>query len=79
MLPWDVWGSMPKKQAQLGPAELAYFDRLAQLTAAPDEHARELRALYESDAGLRPGASVWNDVTRADEQVDQAPAGVKLA
>jgi Transglutaminase-like superfamily len=78
MLPWDVWGGMSKPNAELSPDELAFFDHLAQLTAAPDEHAKELRALYESDARLRPGPTVWNDVTQASEKTDEAPAGVKL-
>ena len=64
--------------AELTPDELVFFDRLAQLTAAPDEHAKELRALYEQDARLRPGSTVWNDVKQATEQVDEAPAGLKL-
>jgi hypothetical protein len=78
MLPWDVWGGMPKVNAELTPEELGFFDHLAQLTAAPDEHAEELRALYERDARLRPGPTVWNDVKQASEQVDEPPAGVKL-
>jgi hypothetical protein len=78
MLPWDVWGSMSQPMAELTPDELAYFDRLALLTAAPDEHAKELRALYESDPRLRPGPTVWNGLTRANERVDEPPAGVKL-
>jgi hypothetical protein len=78
LLPWDVWGGMPKVNADLSVAELTFFDRLAQLTAAPDEHAKELHALYETDARLRPGSSVWNDQKQAHENVDDPPAGVKL-
>lgn len=79
MLPWDVWGGMVKPDVTLTPPELAFFDELARLTAAPDEHASALHALYESDARLRPGERVWNDVAQENERVDHAPSGVKLA
>ena len=79
MLPWDVWGAMAKPQATLTPEQLVFFDRLAQLTAAPDAHVTELRALFESGDALKPGATVWNDRLQQAEQVDQPPAGVKLS
>lgn len=78
MLPWDVWGAMAKPHASLTPDELAFFDRLAQLTAAPDAHAHELRALFESGDALKPGATVWNGRLQRAERVDQPPSGVKL-
>jgi hypothetical protein len=77
LLPWDVWGRMPNPNATLSQQELAFFDRLAQLTAAPDDHARELRKLYES-AALQPGPTVWNGRTQASEAIDASPAGVPL-
>jgi hypothetical protein len=77
-LPWDVWGGMAKINEALSPEQLAFFDRLAKLTAAPDEHAKELRALYD-DERVRIGKSVWNDRTQANESVDEPPAGVPLA
>lgn len=78
MLPWDVWGGMPKPNAELTPDELTFFDHLAQLTAAPDVHARELRKLYETDTRIQPGATVWNDRTQASENIDEPPPGVML-
>lgn len=78
LLAWDVWGAMAKQKAILTPEELAFGDRLAKLTAAPEEHVRELRALYDSDARLRPGATVWNDRTLANESIDAPPEGVVL-
>jgi Transglutaminase-like superfamily len=77
-LPWDVWGGMLGAQAALSPDQLAFFDRLAVLTAAPDEHAQELRALYD-DERLRIGKTVWNDRTQANEKIDEPPTGVPLA
>jgi hypothetical protein len=78
MLPWDVWGGMTKPNVGLTPDELAFGDRLARLTAAPEEHAKELRSLYNSDARIKPGASVWNDRTQTNDEVDSAPAGVPI-
>jgi hypothetical protein len=78
LLPWDVWGGMSKPNATLTPDEIAFGDRLAKLTATPDEHAKELRALYESDQRLRPGPTVWNDRTQQNEPIDAAPAGVPI-
>lgn len=70
LLPWDVWGAMAKPSAPLSHDELAFFDRIAQLTAAADEHAGELRALFESDARLNPAGEVWNDRMQRLERVD---------
>jgi hypothetical protein len=78
MLPWDVWGGMTKPNLGLTPDELAFGDHLARLTAAPEEHAKELRSIYLNDARIKPGSSVWNDRTQANEDVDAAPAGIAL-
>jgi hypothetical protein len=78
MLPWDVWGGIPKANVGLTPDELAFGDHLARLTAAPEEHAKELRSVYLNDARIKPGASVWNDRTQTNDEVDAAPAGVPL-
>lgn len=78
VLPWDVWSGMAQPNLDITPEQLAYYDRLAKLTAAPDEHARELRQLFETDAKLRPGPSVWNDRAQAQESIDVPPAGVPL-
>jgi hypothetical protein len=79
LLPWDVWGAMPQPNRAISPEELTFFDRLAKLTAAPDEHARELRALFESDERVRPGATVFNDRTQRNEPTDAPPDGVRVA
>jgi Transglutaminase-like superfamily len=53
VLPWDVWGGMT--QGELSQEQLAFFDRLAVLTRAPDEHFDELRSLFRADPRLRIG------------------------
>ena len=69
MLPWDVWGAMPGPERPLHSDELAFFDRLAELTRAPDAAFPELRALYEGDDRLRVPATVRNAVLNRDEAI----------
>lgn len=67
MLPWDVWGAMPAPDDALGEDALAFFDRLAALTRAPDASFDELRALYQDDQGLRAPGVVFNAVRNRPE------------
>jgi hypothetical protein len=67
MLPWDCWGAMPHPGQQLDSGALAFFDRLAALTEAPDSSFGELRALYEKDERVRVPATVFNAVLNRTE------------
>jgi hypothetical protein len=78
LLPWDVWGAMPGVNQPISAEQLPFLDRLAQVTANPEEHADELASLFATDPRVRPGATVWNDRTQAHEQLDAPPAGVAL-
>jgi hypothetical protein len=69
MLPWDVWGAMPRPDETLREESLAFFDRLAALTRAPDAAFAELRQLYESDDRLRVPPTVFNAVRQRPETV----------
>jgi hypothetical protein len=69
MLPWDMWGAMPKPEDTIAPQTIALFDKLAALTQAPDAHFAELRALYEGDLNLRVPPSVFNALRQAVETV----------
>ena len=69
MLPWDVWGAMPRRDEPLQDDRLALFDRLAALTRAPDTAFAELRSLYESDDRLRVPATVFNALLQRPEAV----------
>jgi hypothetical protein len=68
MLPWDVWGAMPGVGATLDAAQLAFFDRLAELTHDPDASFAELRSRYEAESGLRVPRVVHNALTERDEE-----------
>jgi len=65
MLPWDIWGAMARNDAEL---DLPFFDRLAELSHAPDEHADELRAVYE-DKRIAVPRTVFNAVLNRPDPV----------
>ena len=67
MLQWDVWGAMPRPDQRLDDDQLAFFDRLAALTRAPDESFDELRGLFQEDERLRVPATVFNTVLNRPE------------
>jgi hypothetical protein len=63
MLPWDVWGAMPRPDDRLPDDRLALFDRVAALTQQPDASFDELRQLYD-DERLHVPATVYNAVLK---------------
>lgn len=65
MLPWDVWGGMTPADAGI---DLAFIDRLARLTHAPDRHLEELRTVYQ-DPRIAVPPTVFNAVLRRPEAV----------
>ena len=67
MLQWDVWGAMPRPDQRLDDDQLAFSDRLAALTRAPDESFGELRGLFQEDERLRVPATVFNTVLNRPE------------
>ncbi len=69
LLRWDVWGGMRGPGQPLTDDQLAFFDRLAVLTHAPDASFNELRGLYEADERLRVPAMVYNAVLQRTEPI----------
>lgn len=72
MLPWDIWGAMPRPDETLSPEQLSYFDRLADLTRAPDAAFDEIRAVYHGDERLRVPGTVFNAVLQRQEKTLEA-------
>jgi hypothetical protein len=72
MLPWDVWGAMPKPGEPIDDESLALFDRLAALTADPDFPRARLAEIYESDDRLRVPGTVFNAVRDRAEDIGPA-------
>jgi len=62
MLPWDGWGAMPHPGQQLDAGQLAFFDRLAAMTATPDASFDMLRSIYDKDERVRVQKAVFNAV-----------------
>ena len=69
MLPWDVWGAQPRSNQALEADELAFFDRLAAITRAPDTSFDELRESYARDDRLRVPAKVFNALLNRPEVI----------
>ena len=69
MLPWDVWGAMPRAGEAIGSDRLELFDRLAAITRVPDASFRDLRGLYEGDDRVRVPARVFNALRDREERV----------
>ena len=69
MLPWDLWGAMPRPGEPMNHAQLQFFDHLAAFSRSPDDDFDELRTGYESDDGLRVPATVFNSRLNRPETV----------
>jgi Transglutaminase-like superfamily len=69
LLPWDVWGAMPVPGEEIDADLTALFDRLATLTAAPDEGLGELQALGRDDPRLAVPPQVRNVLRERDEPI----------
>ncbi len=63
VLPWDVWGAMPREPRKLAEKELAYFDHLAA------SREPELRKIYLEDPGLRVPPRVFNAIRNTEEAI----------
>jgi hypothetical protein len=81
LLPWDCWGAMPTPDVPIDEDLAALFDRLSELTLAPDDHRPALRLMYE-DERLRVTATVRNAVRACHEPLwpgsldsDEPPQG----
>lgn len=69
MLPWDVWGAMPKLNEPIEGDQLAFFDQLAEFTRLPDRSIDDLRELYNSDNRVCVPRTVFNAVLNRPEKI----------
>jgi len=65
MLPWDVWGAMPRVDSEI---DLPFIDRLAALTREPDIDLDALRQAYEDKHVAVPG-TVFNAVLNRPDKL----------
>ena len=68
MLPWDVWGLVPKDDASWLD-DKSLLDRVAAVTIAGDDSFAQVRATYEGDDRLRVPPVVFNVLLNAPEKV----------
>src|SRR5262249_10024345 len=69
MLPWDVWGMMPRPDTTLSDETNSLLDRLAALTLGDDKMISEARKAYESDDRLCVPSVVFNALLNAPETI----------
>lgn len=68
LLPWDVWGAMPEPFEEIDDERAALFDRLAELTADPDENIAGIETMFR-DERLRVPATVRNELRNCEEAI----------
>lgn len=66
LLPWDVWGAMPRPVDPISDSLAGLFDQLAEVTLDPDP--ADLEKLYE-DKRLRVPATVRNAIRGREEPI----------
>lgn len=66
MLPWDVWGMMPKPTGFISDDDGTFLDRVATLTLGGDDAIGPLREIYE-DPRVKVPSKVFNADRRTEE------------
>src|SRR5262249_4681437 len=69
MLPWDVWGMMPRPDNPMPEELMDRLDQLAELTVDVDRRFDALRQRYEHDESVRVPTQVRNAVRQRIEPV----------
>ena len=59
VLPWDAFGLISKKDAEITSAELQKLDRIAELTTGSSKDFEEIQAAYQSDPDCHPTEDLW--------------------
>ena len=68
MLPWDVWGAMPKPTTEITDSEINLLDRVSEITLAGDHALPDLHKIYQDDR-LRVSEVIFNASRQAQEKV----------
>jgi len=69
VLPWDVWGAMPKPNESIQGEALDLFEHVAALTRVPDGSFGDLRQFYDSDERVRVPRKVFNALLQRVEDI----------
>ncbi len=70
LLPWDGWGLIDKTDPDMSEAENMRLDCAAEFALADNESFQAMRALYETDAGLRVPGIIKTYVEGGEQTVD---------
>lgn len=68
MLPWDVWGAMPKPTTEITDSEINLLDRVSEITLAGDHALPDLQRIYQDDR-LRVSEVIFNASRQTQEKV----------
>jgi len=68
LLPWDVWGCMPKPDEEWTDEKKAFLDTVAALTLGGDDAFADVRAIYNDDR-LRVPPVVFNALRNCPEPI----------
>ena len=66
MLPWDVWGMMPRPTGTISDEDKTFLDRVAALTLGGDDAIAALREIYDN-----PRVKVSRKVFNADRRIEE--------
>jgi hypothetical protein len=68
MLPWDVWGAMPKPTTEITDSEINLLDRVSEITLAGDHALPDVQQIYQDDR-LRVSEVIFNASRQTQEKV----------
>jgi hypothetical protein len=67
MLPWDVWGAMPRPTTEITDSEINLLDRVSEITLAGDRALSDLQEIYQ-DNRLRVSEVIFNASRQTEEK-----------
>lgn len=70
LLPWDSWGIIEARDADLSAGDLAFLDEVAELTCGDVPQFDRVRSLYESDDRLRVPGTIRSYTQAGVQTVD---------
>lgn len=66
MLPWDVWGMMPRPTATISDDDREFLDQIATLTLGGDDEIAAVREIYDD-----PRVKVPSKIFNADRKIEE--------
>ena len=73
LLPWDCWGIIEKPEEN-DPDDLAFLDRLAELTGGDVPDLESVQRIFQADPRLRVNETIHSDVNTGVETIELPPS-----